>query len=129
MRIDRAILTAVLFAVLILALSCGKEDKITDSRNNSPVIDSITADDDSLISGELMTLSAWATDADGDNLNYIWAAPQGGIEFIDKVDNTYLISNCCAITQVMFRYVTVTVSDDNGGSDKDSIQIRMVPSP
>ena len=129
MRRNIAILTAVLFTAFILALSCSKEDKVTDSGNNSPVIDSITADHDSLIAGELMTLSAWATDADGDNLNYVWAAPQGGIEFIDKVDNTYLISNCCAVTQVMLRYVTVTVSDNNNGSDKDSIQIRMVPSP
>ncbi len=64
---QRLIIICFLFLFLI---ACEKENK-------SPVIESITADSQTVIKGEIVQLICLATDEDNDQLSYSWASENG----------------------------------------------------
>jgi hypothetical protein len=84
------LLEFILFALLLLALGCNKDDDNSSSptqpQNHAPAIQVVTASP-SLVSQATdgvcypdesqSTLTCIATDADGDSLDYYWSCPQG----------------------------------------------------
>ncbi|MEC8339062.1 MAG: hypothetical protein VXZ40_00425 [Nanoarchaeota archaeon] len=73
--------------------------------NNAPVIESFSADKTQAFNGETITLSANATDADGDTLSYSFS-PSETLECEEGLTSA-----------------SVTVTDGNGGSDTETIGI------
>lgn len=69
---------SILFSVglLIFSLSCS-EDTPTEPQNNPPKIISITVSPPEIKIDETISLSCVATDADGDDLTYIWSSDFG----------------------------------------------------
>ena len=61
---------------LIVLFSCS-EDKPTEPENNAPIIQSVTASPDSLITSRITLLTCVATDSDGDIFACTWTADEG----------------------------------------------------
>ncbi len=66
--------------ILLFVLSCSGSDSnpsAPSQENRAPVLSSITMSPSSANTGETCTLSAVATDQDGDNLTYTWSGDNG----------------------------------------------------
>jgi len=61
---------------ILLHLACSS-DSPTEPENSAPVISSLTANPSSVTTGNVTTITAIATDPDGDNLTYTWTTTQG----------------------------------------------------
>ncbi|MFZ5979641.1 MAG: Ig-like domain-containing protein [Candidatus Zixiibacteriota bacterium] len=119
-------------AVLLLAgtlwLGCGDDDdNATNSTNNPPVIDSVTASPDTFDEGGTTTIAVFAHDPENDNLSYLWDTRESWLTPIISSGNITQMSNCCNISQMLDDYVIATVSDGHGGSDVDSVQVWVIP--
>jgi|GEM_PF-3438233 len=121
----------LVFALLTVSIGCSNDDDNggTNSTNQAPVIDSITCDNDSLIEGHLVTVAAWVTDPESENVTYSWSCPEGGIDFVTPVSNSYMITTCCTVTGEMFRWIVVAASDPHNATARDSLRLRLVPAP
>ena len=68
----KKILSILLLNTLVVLFSCS-EDQPTEPENSAPIIQSITASPPSIKVNETTSFSCIATDADGDDLTYIWS--------------------------------------------------------
>lgn len=92
-------------ATLSACSSDNEQDTPITPENNIPVIQTFTADSLQVFNGQTITLSATASDADGDALTFSYA-PSESFECEE------------GLTQA-----SVTVSDGNGGSVSDTLDI------
>ena len=97
-------------AVTLMACGSGakEEEPIVEppvQENNTPIIESFSADKTQAFNGETITLSANATDADGDALNYSFSPSE------------------TLVCEEGLTSASVTVTDGNGGSATDTIDI------
>ena len=89
--------------------------------NNPPQIVTVQALPDAISIGGTVTLSAIATDADGDTLTYLWQASKG--QFTDPTNHVTLWTAPTDFTGVF--QITVTVTDGNGGMDIDYVDVTV----
>jgi hypothetical protein len=119
----KIVIVFLLLAVLI-GLSCGDDDnKVTNPDNKSPVIDSITAEPDTFVAGSSTIVMVTAHDPDDDALSYGWILREIWMEVLGGSGSIRQIKNCCAGSGLSTGYVVIDVSDNQGGSVRDSIQI------
>lgn len=92
------------------------------SKNEPPVINSITANPDSVTPGQSTTLSADAEDPDGDVLTYTWATSSGNLSSTSgqSVDWT-------APSDTGSYTINLVVEDEQEASDEASKTIRVYP--
>jgi hypothetical protein len=110
-------------------LGCDKGKKVTNPRNQPPVISSITADPDSFIMGNSTTITVNASDPDSDALNYRWEAHGQELLPIPSGSNTLMLTNCCPIFEITSAVVLSVIDDGNGGEARDSIRVWILPLP
>ena len=87
--------------------------------NNPPEIKSLTTDDKSVRKHETATIKCRASDPDGDELSYVWSADGGDISWEGSV------ATWTAPGEIDTFTITVTVSDDKGGEDTETIDLRV----
>jgi len=122
------IVAPLLLAVVGVCLCCSDDDEIVDPNNSAPVIDSVTAVPDTFLNGEVFTVTSYATDPEGDALQYEWS--YGGLDFQPVPGgggNKVLLKNCCDITDTSLATIYSEVSDGGGGSDIDSVIVCVIP--
>jgi hypothetical protein len=112
------LLAFILFITLLLIIiQCSTP---IESKNNAPVISSLSATPDTVESKETSTITCVANDPDGDDLTFDWSADAGSIQGSGSSvrwlapDFTGQFSVTCA------------VDDGNGSSDTRSITITVV---
>jgi len=87
--------------------------------NHLPVIESLTADPLVVIQGKTSAVECIASDADKDELGYLWAATGGNISG-EGCAVIWTAPDACA------RYViTVTVTDGRAGEESKELEIRV----
>jgi hypothetical protein len=118
---------AFLMLVLVFILGCSNNDQPTSSNNQPPVIDSMTALPDTFVEDNMTTVTVFAHDVDGDNLDYNWTLRESWMNTVGGTDNVKQVGNCCPVATLSTGYVVVNVTDNNGGIVKDSIQIWVEP--
>ena len=122
------IVALLLLAVVGVCLCCSDDDEIVDPNNAPPVIDSVTAVPDTFLDGEVFTVTSYATDPEGDALEYEWS--YSGLDFLPVPGgggNRVLLKNCCDIADTSLATIYSEVSDGRGGSDHDSVVVCVIP--
>ncbi|MBT7616942.1 MAG: hypothetical protein HN590_06630, partial [Calditrichaeota bacterium] len=73
------ITTILLLSIMIVIIGCGDDgdSPAAPDENNAPVMEGVTAENDTVFSGDRTTLTCTASDEDGDDLTYLWTAPAG----------------------------------------------------
>jgi len=91
-----------------------------------PEIERVTADDPSLAPGESTILHCDVYNPAGGELTYVWQADTGKIENLgDRARWTVPES----VTSNLIVTITVTVSDEDGRMDEESISLEVKASP
>ncbi|MFT4921442.1 MAG: serine/threonine protein kinase [Haloarculaceae archaeon] len=91
--------------------------------NSAPIADAGSAR--TVSAGETITLEGTgSSDPDGDSLSYYWNATGGTITDRESATPTFTAPDVTEQTTVL---VSLQVSDGNGGSDTDSIEITVDP--
>ena len=110
------------FLSLVLLSGCAQPQptESTSSGNQSPVIQSLTANPPAITIGSSCTLTVEAIDPDNDPLAYQWSASAGDI-IGQGATVRYTASFCCTGSN----RITVTVKDNRGGSTSRSIDIEV----
>lgn len=85
--------------------------------NNSPIISSVVANPTSISTGAVSAITCTASDADGDTLTYTWSAASGTISGTGATINWTAPASSSTYT------ISITVSDDHGGSAQSSVNI------
>lgn len=84
-----------------------------DTTNYAPVILSIDTATSTFLNNADYTLTANATDSNGDALSYFWSAAQGSVSPTNEVSTTWRTPN---VTDTTYVQVSVLVSDGKGGT-------------
>jgi len=95
-----------------------------ETANTAPELSALTADPgtDVAIAGQV-TLTATATDADGDTISYVWEANGGTVQV--NTENHAVAVWVAPVAAGNYR-VTCTASDGRGGSDEERV-VLVVP--
>jgi hypothetical protein len=110
----RLVITVVVAAaVLLLAPSC------TTPTNHPPVIASLEAEPEKVITLGSCQITCNATDPDGDELSYGWSSSGGGI-----IGEGATVTWTAPLPAGSYN-VTVTVTDDRGGEVTDYVTITV----
>ena len=115
--------------LVVSGIGCGDDDEVVDPGNSAPVIDSITASPDTLESGEVFTVTAYATDPDGDALAYEWSGEDQKFvpAYAGQSGHQVELKNCCTVTEPLSASVYCEVNDGRGGHDVDSVEVHVLP--
>ena len=97
------------------------DDDNDDPGNHAPVIVTIQALPSSVHLGGTVTLSVVATDADDDDLTYLWQVSKGQLS--DPTSNVTLWTAPDDFSGIF--QITLTVSDGNGGMDIDYVEVEV----
>lgn len=89
--------------------------------NSDPVIDGYTIDNVHPTTGQAIQISVTAHDPDGDEMSYEFEATGGSYSVINGASATWI-----APMTVNSYTLTITVNDDNGGSDSVDIPIEVI---
>jgi peptidoglycan-associated lipoprotein len=89
--------------------------------NRNPTVSGITANPPTVEPGGTTNLSATATDPDGDPLTFLWSAPQGTFSNPNALNTIFTAPNVEGNIPV-----TLTVTDNRGGSATSTITIPVV---
>ena len=111
----------IIFVLLIIfMLSCSEQNPAANKENSPPVILSITALPDSTEINDRITIICSAQDDDGDPLSYKWDNQTVGTIQTGDSDNTI---SWIAPDYFCQPWILCTVSDPNGATSTDSIQV------
>jgi PKD domain-containing protein len=116
----------ILFSFLLITSGCeeGVDNSPVYAGNRSPVISSITASDSTLDAGGTTILTCIATDAENDDLTYLWSSTSGSF----PEGTTGFSVQWTAPNSTGTYDISVEVSDNNN-SDEDAITIIVENSP
>lgn len=109
-------------ALLASAAGCGSDDTSESTENGAPEITDLSADQDAVLTLGTATISVAATDPDGDALTYTWAVTAGTLDATDG-ETPKLFTAPDARGPVT---ITVTVSDGNGGTAEETLELGVV---
>ena len=92
--------------------------------NRSPVLLQLRVSDNSVLSGETVTVTALATDADGDPLTYVWS----GLGTIEGSGESvqWTLPNVATMGDIP---ISVRISDGQGGITSGSVTVTVTPGP
>ncbi|MFC1904212.1 Ig-like domain-containing protein [Chloroflexota bacterium] len=88
--------------------------------NNPPVIESLTAEPPEVVQAGTGTIKCTASDLDGDELSYEWAATRGSISGQGS-SIVWTAPGSCGST-----VITVTVADTRGGEASKELKIKVI---
>ncbi len=111
--VTRHISLLVLMLVTTLIYGC-------NALNTPPVIESLVAESMEIKQGESTAIQCIASDSDEDELTYEWSVTAGFIQGGDS-HIIWAAPFKCATANI-----SVTVSDDRGGTDTESIRIKVI---
>jgi hypothetical protein len=128
------IVLTLVFVCVFMWFGCGDDDdKSTNSNSNptnqAPVIDSITASNDTIDWFMSTMVIVYAHDPDSGSLSYGWEAHSTGswLTAISGSGNIKQFGSCCDASYIKSGEVVAIVSDNQGGTTKDSITIWLKP--
>lgn len=106
--------------------ACSSDDPAApQNQNAAPTVSSTTATPASILDSETSSVTASATDPDGDPLTYAWTAEGGAISG-SGATVTYTPD---PVSAAATNTVSVSVSDGQGGSASGSATIDVTPTP
>ena len=116
-------------AIVLILVGCSDDDKNpVDPSNHAPVVDSVRILPDTVSQGEVFTVRSFATDPDGDGLDYDWEYRTSKLEVVPGVSgSTIQLKTCCDISEILEETVHSVVTDGHGGSGRDSARIVILP--
>ncbi|KXB97239.1 MAG: hypothetical protein AA908_08015 [Chlorobi bacterium NICIL-2] len=107
----RSLIASVAAAVAAVLLSCSSDPSPAASgENHPPVIDSVVVGGAAIV-GQPVTITCYARDPDGDELQYFWRASDGDIVG-SGAQVTFLPAPCCSGLNATLE---VAVHDSRGG--------------
>jgi uncharacterized protein (TIGR02145 family) len=115
--------SVLIIATLGLVIyGCSKDDEPDDPQNSPPSINLFTSSPNissgnGLEAGEQVTITAYAIDADKDNLSYSWNADGGS--FVGETNSSTITWESPILSSNKSFTITATVSDGNATSSKD----------
>lgn len=102
----KGLASIIIVGILVLMTSC--EEKVAEP-NHSPLISSLTIFPESPTFGDTLTLSASATDEDGDELSYSWSEANNMGQFVSTDEaSVEWVANFAVAANAIFQ---VSVSD------------------
>jgi len=107
---------------IVMLLFVGCDDTTVEPKNNAPVITSLTVDNETILIGDIVTLTCEATDEDGDALTYSWD-DNGDIADITTHTIQYYAEEIGTFT------IICIVSDSNGGEVSETIELTVSAQP
>lgn len=126
----------VLILILPLAISgCGgsgssssdSDPPETGTQNQPPVADA--GMDQTVIASQMVNLNGTGTDSDGSITQYIWtqsAGPEVSLTAANTAQTAFTAPEVTTVSVLTFR---LTVTDNNGATHADSVDITVQPSP
>ncbi len=109
-----------------VSIKVGNSGTTVPGANHSPVILGIVTASSTFLNNMDYTLTANATDSDGDALTYFWSTAQGGVSPTDQISTTWRTPNVNTTTYVQ---VSVLVSDNRGGAANRTATFTVSPNP
>ena len=120
------VMKGIQFLIILILISLIGEgcNSPTDSSNQTPDIESMTATPDTITVGRLSTVVVKVTNTNGDPLSYSWSSFPGDLNpSAEKNTVFFTASSCCTGANP----VTVVVKDGRGGESQGSVQIEVLP--
>lgn len=117
-------LLLIVFTVFFLFSSCQKDEDPTTWKNQIPIIESVTANPDTILVNGETTLICTATDPDGDSLTIEWKAKAGLFPII----NTGKSVKWKAPDSVGIYPITAFVTDGKD-TESDTVYVTVVKTP
>jgi hypothetical protein len=117
-----ALALAMLAVVAVFGSACGgapTEPTDTEQTNRNPVINSLSGNPSSIVTGDISRITCAASDPDGDQLSYNWSATGGSIT------GTAEIVNWTAPGTAGTYSISATVTDGRGGTAIESYTITV----
>lgn len=122
-------LLVVIVPVMIACAGCGDDDKNVNPDNNPPVIVSVTADPDTILTNQSTWVSAVANDPDGDELQFSWEVHGLEMQAISgTATSIQLQPGCDCLDEPTDVQVLAIVTDSNDGETRDSVKVVVLPS-
>lgn len=115
------------FIYCLLALtifSCNSDDLTNDSVGSSPVITSILINNDNILAGDDISISAIVSDSDNDIVTYNWSVSGGSF---DRVSDTSIIWHSPQEAGNYIITLTVTDSENNVTTKSENVTLELVP--
>lgn len=114
----------IIISILLVFSSCQKDEDPTSWKNQPPVIQSVTANPDTILVNGETTLNSIATDPDGDSLTIEWKAKAGLFPII----NTGKSVKWKAPDSVGIYPITAFVTDGKD-TESDTVYVTVVKTP
>jgi len=121
----RPVLFSVILILMMSVFACESNSGGNDVSNNSPVISSLAPDTNPIVRNGIMTVTASASDTDGDVLTYSWTVPTGWT--ITSGNNTNIITIQAPDADDAEGTVTLAVADGRGGTAAKSVSVSIKP--
>lgn len=112
------IITSILFGLLgaLTLAGCGADTVLPDNR--PPVLVSLSVQPQVVVVGGVCTVTAKATDPNGDDLTYEWTAEPGFL-MGEGSEVSLRTESCCFGVNTVF----LTITDGNGGETRGEIAV------
>ena len=125
----KALILTALIAAMLLGVACEKSVNNENrnlplaGENHRPTIHKLVPANRNVASRGLTSIRCSASDEDNDSLSFAWTVSGGQIEGSDSVANWIAPEDSAEVT------VTVVVSDDQGGADSATTNLRCHSNP
>ena len=106
---------------MFLLVYCSEESPVENIQNRPPEINNMVALPDSVEFNASLLVFCWASDPDGQKLDYNWYSEAGTFLGSDSVNTWNAREYECQ------PWIICTVTDPQGALDKDSVQVYVIP--